>query len=74
MSGIRVCTGTNGVKKTIVKSIDGKDHDFINYGAHCDNLPADNLPYFTAAAAIGQTTEEIDIFIKRLDNAFDHFY
>ena len=31
------------------------------------------MPYFTAAASIGQKREEIDIFIQRLSEAFEHF-
>ena len=31
------------------------------------------MPFFTAAAAIGQTKAEIDLFISRLDDAFSKF-
>ena len=41
---------------------------FLNYGSHSDAYPV--LPFFNAAAAIGQTREEIDLFIVRLDEAF----
>ena len=44
---------------------------FLNYGSHSDCYP--HLPYFTCAAAIGQTQEEIDVFILRMREAFEHF-
>jgi hypothetical protein len=31
------------------------------------------LPYFTAAASIGQTKADIDLFIVRIRDAFEHF-
>jgi hypothetical protein len=31
------------------------------------------LPYFTAAASVGQTKEDIDLFISKLREAFEHF-
>ena len=37
---------------------------FKGYGAHHPEYP---VPYLTAACAIGMTTEEIDVFIERLD-------
>lgn len=46
---------------------------FLNYGSHSNVIPLDSLPYFTAAAAMGQTTNEINLFIKRLDEAFTNF-
>lgn len=45
---------------------------FTNYGSHSEEYP--NLPYFTAAASIGQSKREIDVFIQRLDEAFKYFY
>lgn len=41
---------------------------FTNYGSHCDKYPS--LPYFTAAAAIGQTESEIQKFLSLLDAAY----
>lgn len=48
---------------------DGKKSDicgqaFTSFGAHCD---AYGSPYLTAAAAIGMTSRDIDLFITRLD-------
>ena len=37
---------------------------FLNFGAHCDNYPCN---YLTAAAAIGMTKTDVDLFINRLD-------
>ena len=39
-------------------------HAFPNYGAHSDIYPT---AYLTAAAAIGMTKEDVDLFCKRLD-------
>ena len=45
-----------------VKEIGG--HTFQGFGAHINNYPC---PYFTAAAAVGMTRNDVDLFIKRLD-------
>ena len=37
---------------------------FLNFGAHCDSYPCN---YLTAAAAIGMTKNDVDLFITRLD-------
>lgn len=37
---------------------------FTSFGAHCDDYGS---PYLTAAAAIGMTSQDIDLFITRLD-------
>jgi hypothetical protein len=42
--------------------------EFRNYGSHCDEYPY--LPYFTAAAAIGQTKHDVDAFIIKLTDAY----
>lgn len=47
----------------------GKDnsvsgHYFKNFGSHSDCYPT---AYLTAAAAIGMTKEDVDLFISRLD-------
>ena len=44
----------------------------MNYGSHSQAYP--HLPYFTAAASIGQTKTDIDLFIVRIREAFEHFY
>eukprot|EP00347_Sterkiella_histriomuscorum_P002421 403368218 len=69
VSGVRVVNSSNGKKCAPI----GPDENstFYNYGSHCENYPF--LPYFTTAAAIGQKREEIDLFIIRMREAFEHF-
>lgn len=43
-----------------------EDHSFKGYGSHCDDYPHS---YLTAAAAIGMTRRDVDLFAKRLDKA-----
>ena len=43
---------------------------FKGFGAHVDEYP---FPYFTAAAAIGLTIEDVDLFVKRIKKVFVHF-
>jgi O-phospho-L-seryl-tRNASec:L-selenocysteinyl-tRNA synthase len=38
-----------------------------NFGAHCDSY---NTPYLTAAASIGMTKTDVDIFVTRLDKVY----
>lgn len=45
-------------------------HVFKNWGSHSNAYP---FTYMTAAAAVGITRNEIDIFIKRLDKIFAKF-
>ena len=45
-------------------------HTFANWGAHYDGYPC---TYLTAAAAIGMSREEVDIFCKRLDRTLTKF-
>ena len=52
------------VRKTI------GEHDFANWGAHCDGYPC---AYLTAAAGIGMRREEVDVFCKRLNKTFTKF-
>jgi len=59
VSGLRV------LKKTADKEVAGIN--FKNYGSHSDNYS--HLPYFTVAAAIGGKRKELEIFLKRLDDA-----
>eukprot|EP00355_Strombidium_rassoulzadegani_P001953 CAMPEP_0168609556 /NCGR_PEP_ID=MMETSP0449_2-20121227/1275_1 /TAXON_ID=1082188 /ORGANISM="Strombidium rassoulzadegani, Strain ras09" /LENGTH=349 /DNA_ID=CAMNT_0008649719 /DNA_START=426 /DNA_END=1475 /DNA_ORIENTATION=- len=66
VSGVRVCASSKGALSTVGES------KFINYGTHCDDYA--DLPYFTSAASIGQTKREIDLYVHRLDEAFQHFY
>lgn len=65
VSGIRVVAQSLNPSKINTET-------FRNYGSHSEAYP--NLPYFTAAASIGQTKREIDVFIQRLDEAFKYFY
>ena len=39
-------------------------HLLLGWGSHYDNT---DVPYITAAAAIGMTNNDISLFIKRLD-------
>jgi hypothetical protein len=55
VSGVRVCAASSKVTKF------SEGCEFSNYGTHCEDYPS--LPYFTAAAAIGQTKQEIDLFL-----------
>ena len=48
-----------------VKEING--HTFKGFGSHSDDYPC---AYLTAAAAIGMTRRDVDLFIKRLDETF----
>lgn len=64
VSGVRVCNVSSKVS-----NISGSE--FTNYGTHANNYPS--LPYFTSAASIGQSRKEIDIYIVRLREAFEHF-
>lgn len=56
VSGTRVITGKDE------KSIDGIK--FSAWGSHWNET---KIPYLTAAAAIGMTSKDIDLFVKRLD-------
>ncbi|XP_033100355.1 O-phosphoseryl-tRNA(Sec) selenium transferase-like [Anneissia japonica] len=57
----RNVSGTRVVSKGTSKEIGGIT--FMNYGSHSDNYP---YTYITAAAAIGMTCQDVDLFIKRL--------
>ena len=43
------------------------NYTFQGFGAHHNSYPC---TYLTAAAAIGMTTQDVDLFIKRLDKVF----
>ena len=64
VSGVRVCNSSPKLS-----NISGSE--FQNYGTHANNYPS--LPYFTSAASIGQSKKEIDVYIVRLREAFEHF-
>lgn len=57
VSGTRVITGRD-------EKIFNYDHVFKGWGSHYDDT---QVPYLTAAAAIGMTRQDIELFIKRLD-------
>ncbi|XP_035671744.1 O-phosphoseryl-tRNA(Sec) selenium transferase-like [Branchiostoma floridae] len=57
----RCVSGTRVVAPGSDKDIAG--HTFRNFGAHHDNYPC---AYLTAAAAVGMTKTDVDLFIKRL--------
>ena len=65
VSGVRVVASSNGKTSSI------NDCVFLNYGSHSEAYP--HLPYFTSASSIGQTKGDIDLFIVRLREAFEHF-
>ena len=62
MSLFRVVTPND--EKTIGR------YQFIGWGAHYSNYPCS---YLTAAAAIGATRQDIDLFLKRLEKNFKDF-
>lgn len=51
------------------KTIGG--YKFEGFGSHHSHYP---VPYFTVAAAIGMTTNDVDIFCKKLDKVFSKVY
>ncbi|XP_033646029.1 O-phosphoseryl-tRNA(Sec) selenium transferase-like [Asterias rubens] len=58
----RSVSGARVVPKGASKTIGGVT--FIGYGSHSDSYPT---AYLTAAAAVGITKEDVDLFVKRLD-------
>ena len=62
VSGAR-CVGHHN-KKSI------GEYTFENYGGHCDNYPH---AYFTAAAAIGISKEDVDTFIERIQKNWKQY-
>lgn len=46
--------------------------EFSNYGSHIENYS--ELPYMTVACAIGMKKEEIDEFIKKLEESFKELW
>ncbi len=61
----------SGVRVVYTSTSKINDQHFTNYGSHSHAYP--HLPYFTAAASIGQTKADIDLFIIRIREAFEHF-
>lgn len=50
------------VARGVVQNVAG--HEFRGFGSHCNNYPCN---YLTAAAAVGITKADVDLFVKRLD-------
>jgi O-phospho-L-seryl-tRNASec:L-selenocysteinyl-tRNA synthase len=65
----RCVSGTRVVAPGVRQTIGGVTFD--GWGASCSAYPAG--PYFTAAAAIGTTTEDVDRFCAKLKSAFKDF-
>jgi hypothetical protein len=65
VSGVRVVNSSFGKQATIGNT------KLTNYGSNSETYP--HLPYFTCAASIGQERSEIEVFIHRLREAFEHF-
>ena len=61
----RCVSGARAVSSQTQTRINGVD--FHGWGAHCDEYAHS---YLTAGVGIGMTTEEIDVFIQRLDKVF----
>ncbi|XP_021513420.1 O-phosphoseryl-tRNA(Sec) selenium transferase isoform X1 [Meriones unguiculatus] len=59
---IRQVSGARAVPLGSVQTVSG--YTFRGFMTHTDNYPC---PYLNAAAAIGMKTQDVDLFIKRLD-------
>lgn len=64
----RAVSGTRVVVPGKTQEVGG--HTFVGFGASCDNYP---VPYFTAAAALGVTRSDVDVFCARLEKVFAEF-
>lgn len=65
VSGVRVICGCGGLRH--IKRYGGIS--LSNFGAHSNDK---HEPYFTAAAAIGSTRGDIDLFLERLELVLGH--
>lgn len=54
-------SGTRVISGEAKKSVDG--YSFQAWGAHSTEL---GLPYLTAAATVGMTKSDVDVFVKKL--------
>lgn len=59
---VRGVSGARVVVPSLERTVAG--HRLASFGAHHDAYPH---AYLTAAAAVGQTTREIDLFVRRLE-------
>jgi O-phospho-L-seryl-tRNASec:L-selenocysteinyl-tRNA synthase len=66
----RGVSGTRVVHPAATSTIDGRK--FTGYGSQVEGGYRHG-PYITAAAAIGMTTADVDVFISRLDRAIAEF-
>lgn len=64
----RFVSGTRVIAPGKDNTVNG--HLFKNFGSHSDNYPC---AYLTAAAAIGMTKSDVDLFISRLDKVLTKF-
>lgn len=65
---MRGVSGTRVVEPGTTKTIDG--HKFLGFGAQCNAYPC---AYLTAAAALGMTLGDVDVYIARLDRTIEAF-
>ncbi|CAB3977134.1 O-phosphoseryl-tRNA(Sec) selenium transferase [Paramuricea clavata] len=64
----RCVSGARVVPPNATKDING--YQFTGWGAHTNNYPC---AYMTAAAALGMSRDDVDIFLKRLDKCLFKF-
>ncbi|KAK7070844.1 hypothetical protein SK128_002687 [Halocaridina rubra] len=65
---LRGVSGTRVIATTDAKTISG--HTFQGWGSHASDYP---VAYLTAAASIGMTAEDINLFVQRLDKCLQKF-
>ncbi|XP_037802895.1 O-phosphoseryl-tRNA(Sec) selenium transferase-like [Penaeus monodon] len=65
---LRGVSGTRVIRTSDDKMIAGSR--FIGWGSHSKSYP---YAYLTAAASIGMTEEDVDLFIQRLDKCLEKF-
>ncbi|CAL4124064.1 unnamed protein product, partial [Meganyctiphanes norvegica] len=65
---LRGVSGTRVIATDEEKTIAG--HKFIGWGSHSSNY---SHPYLTAAASIGMTSNDVDLFIQRLEKCLNKF-
>lgn len=66
---LRGVSGTRVIATDDEKTIAG--HKFTGWGSHSSNYPH---PYLTAAASIGMTSTDADLFIQRLDKCLNKYF
>ncbi|XP_069195143.1 O-phosphoseryl-tRNA(Sec) selenium transferase isoform X2 [Procambarus clarkii] len=68
MMFLRGISGTRVIDTADVKTIAGVE--FVGWGSHTKSYPQ---PYLTAAASIGMTKHDVELFIQRLDKCLEKF-